>query len=108
MPTACQSCGNDDPNLIVGIEHPGVYDGVVEWSCMCGHEWRRFPQNGRINRALDAMRKDANDDAERLPEGTRCPRCLTEGTVRGFRAEGGDWTCDFCGHIWQEPLWRVP
>jgi predicted RNA-binding Zn-ribbon protein involved in translation (DUF1610 family) len=32
----------------IGIEIPGVYDGVLYWQCPdCGHTWDRFPPGDR-------------------------------------------------------------
>ena len=30
---------------LIGIEHPGKYDGVLEWRCpFCKYTWNRFGQ----------------------------------------------------------------
>lgn len=40
---------------VCGHEIPGVYDGVVYWSCNCGHRWHRFPKNDRRRIRLEAL-----------------------------------------------------
>ncbi len=35
----CPAC--NDTSRIVGHEISGVYDGVLFWSCACGHAWSR-------------------------------------------------------------------
>lgn len=46
------ACDAGDTQLM-GIELPGVYDGVLLWSCMgCGHAWARdFGDRERLNEA---------------------------------------------------------
>jgi len=34
----------------VGVEIPGLYDGVAYWECpSCGYRWARFHGPGRVN-----------------------------------------------------------
>ena len=40
----CPKCGNTDGSKLMGIEVPGVYDGVLYWRCLaCGQQWNRWP-----------------------------------------------------------------
>lgn len=54
--TVCRHCGASlkgaaKPNggfysRCIGVEVPGVYDGVLFWQCPdCGHRWNRWPAN---------------------------------------------------------------
>ena len=75
MTTGCPSCGSDlqgapipeehraiglygdNPpthfSRKVGIEYPGIYDGVLIWSCPdCGHSWPRFTTHALREAAL--------------------------------------------------------
>lgn len=39
----CPSCPADG-YAVVGVEIPGVYDGILYWGCLqCGHAWQRWP-----------------------------------------------------------------
>lgn len=30
---------------VIGVEVPGVYDGILYWLCPdCGHKWHRWPE----------------------------------------------------------------
>lgn len=39
---------------VIGVEVPGVYDGVLYWKCPdCDHKWHRFPESDwRHQRAI--------------------------------------------------------
>ena len=47
----CPGCGSVVPNnQLLGIEVPGVYDGVLIWRDEgCGHTWPRFDPPGRLH-----------------------------------------------------------
>lgn len=51
----CPHCqiglANDDgTNGVLGVELPGVYDGVLYWQCPdCGGRWHRWPESHRLH-----------------------------------------------------------
>jgi len=84
MTTGCPSCGSDlqgapipeeyrlagmygdDPpthySRKVGIEYPGIYDGVLVWSCPdCGAKWPRFTYGGLHLAALKKIEEGLDD-----------------------------------------------
>ncbi len=52
----CLACACDD---IIGVEIPGVYDGVLYWACpACDRLWHRWPTDhylrGRAERFVSS------------------------------------------------------
>lgn len=56
--SACPSC-RADRSAVIGVNIPGVYDGVLFWACMnCSHAWHRWPVNHYLhNRAAPYVRR---------------------------------------------------
>lgn len=64
----CPRCGATDEYLL-GHEVPGIYDGVLFWSCMsCGRAWSRdWTGYGRRQQIADEYVQQFNDQADASP-----------------------------------------
>jgi hypothetical protein len=64
----CPSCDSTDPQKRWGHEIPGVYDGILFWSCAsCGHVWPRdfgvaVGLTRKSEEYVDLMRQERNVD----------------------------------------------